>query len=1091
MKESQYDAFISYKHDPMDSYVARQIHRMLERYRIPKKIQKSAGKKRINRVFRDREELAISADLGENIRQALLHSEYLIVICSPGAKHSGWVQKEIELFKSCHEPDRILSVLVDGEPEDAFPEVLLTRQSDCQEDGKTSVEPLAADIRGKGKRQVRRKLRKEILRLIAPILSCSYDELRQRHREYKIRSFTAALSVITVFSVAFLCYALHQSRQIQQQYQEAMKNQSRYLSKISGELLGAGDCEGALKTAMALSYEEDGEERAYVPEQMYALNNALGSYRYLGKYQPVKTVEFNDEIWGTEGCLNESGTVYMNFRNSHKTVFFMDCATGDIIWEVNAADVGADDSHDFWFEGGKLVQDDKAVVFSQFQLFCLDIRKKQVTGPMDAGCSIYEDMRIDGNERYAVVAYVGDDKIYTRILDLEKWDWLWPRWKSAASVSDETGDNLLSNVIIEKNGDSFFLDCYKSTEDEIGSLTCVIQCKISDGRMIQQFDCGENEVLFVKEDDSGKYLAILEYQSGNEEPDLEQKLVLYEKKEHLWEQKQVFYLDDEMDYIEKELSFFCEMEILEEKKPVLVVCQNYFYKIIDLQKAEILEEVELKNRIVGINQMDSSKLIMGLEDGSVLCRDFNALAHEDRRIRTQILDRDVESFFYCSQNQCMIQTPVGLNGVNGNQIVISRQTTDEEVCEFPIEDSELEYLDYYSVFENGQMKMYRIGCFQDESSAGNIYVIWQGEPSSDNEVYRFTIPKKDMSDIIIEDIQIIEKNGQLFLFYNEVNGNTFSSEFGGESLGYHVVDLTQRKEVFNIVGEEWGDRFAVSDDGEFLVSYTYDTFNIFKWRERNVILPFTACVEEDPDLKYGGISELQISGDDRYLIFKLHYSSVFPERFYFRVWDIQNKTWKKMNGQETVEISNGIDEHIFYAEEKPLVAVPTKDNTIQVFDLEKGISTLTIAYSGDDSRCVSFYDQDEKLIVADSETEMITLWDLETGKKLSQLRDQFGYGTLAAGRGAYFTIEEGDYPANKFSIYYVDENDQIYLHAKTNAYDVNPDAKEIIIEALDGSIVGYYPFYSFHELKEKAVGIVGTDSVTDEEIREYLFGGEQ
>ena len=41
------------------------------------------GKKKIERVFRDQEELPIGSDLADNIKQALAESEFLIIICSP------------------------------------------------------------------------------------------------------------------------------------------------------------------------------------------------------------------------------------------------------------------------------------------------------------------------------------------------------------------------------------------------------------------------------------------------------------------------------------------------------------------------------------------------------------------------------------------------------------------------------------------------------------------------------------------------------------------------------------------------------------------------------------------------------------------------------------------------------------------------------------------------------------------------------------------------------------------------------------------------------------------------------------------------
>ena len=78
-----YDAFISYRHTPLDMEVAQKLHKALETYHIPNSVQKKTGQKRISRVFRDQEELPIGSDLNDKISDALKEAEYLIVICSP------------------------------------------------------------------------------------------------------------------------------------------------------------------------------------------------------------------------------------------------------------------------------------------------------------------------------------------------------------------------------------------------------------------------------------------------------------------------------------------------------------------------------------------------------------------------------------------------------------------------------------------------------------------------------------------------------------------------------------------------------------------------------------------------------------------------------------------------------------------------------------------------------------------------------------------------------------------------------------------------------------------------------------------------
>ena len=128
-----YEAFISYCHEEKSIQAAEQIQKMIERYKIPKSVQKLSGKAKMGKVFRDREELASSSDMEVHLKEALDHSEYLIVLLSPKVPESPWVNREIELFLQTHDRDHILTILVDGELNESFPESL--RKSEKFDDG--------------------------------------------------------------------------------------------------------------------------------------------------------------------------------------------------------------------------------------------------------------------------------------------------------------------------------------------------------------------------------------------------------------------------------------------------------------------------------------------------------------------------------------------------------------------------------------------------------------------------------------------------------------------------------------------------------------------------------------------------------------------------------------------------------------------------------------------------------------------------------------------------------------------------------------------------------------------------------------------
>ena len=67
-----YDAFISYRHLPLDKMVAVRLQQLLENL---KTVEVTEGKKtkRQIRVFRDQSELPTSGDLGGDIRLSLIH----------------------------------------------------------------------------------------------------------------------------------------------------------------------------------------------------------------------------------------------------------------------------------------------------------------------------------------------------------------------------------------------------------------------------------------------------------------------------------------------------------------------------------------------------------------------------------------------------------------------------------------------------------------------------------------------------------------------------------------------------------------------------------------------------------------------------------------------------------------------------------------------------------------------------------------------------------------------------------------------------------------------------------------------------------
>lgn len=212
-RELRYAAFISYRHVDPDRRWAEWLHKRMETYRVPRRLVTAGLPRRVGRMFRDEEELSASADLSASIDEALTAARYLIVVCSRRTPQSRWVNEEVERFREMGRTDRILALLVDGEPEDAFPPALL------------ELEPLAADVRPTPTGAADNLRKTALLKLLSAVLGVRFDDLRQRDEERSRRRLTWVASGAGLATLTFAALALFSA--VQWVRAEAELRQSR------------------------------------------------------------------------------------------------------------------------------------------------------------------------------------------------------------------------------------------------------------------------------------------------------------------------------------------------------------------------------------------------------------------------------------------------------------------------------------------------------------------------------------------------------------------------------------------------------------------------------------------------------------------------------------------------------------------------------------------------------------------------------------------------------------------------------------------------------------------------------------------------
>lgn len=284
-----YDAFISYSR--VNEKFAKRLEARLERYRPPKGLD--IEKRRLN-VFRDIQDIK-GNKLSTAIKNALRNSRYLIVICSPVARASEWVNREIETFVEFHGAENVIPVILDGRPNNevwpddenqdhAFPEQVVKHLGD----------PLAADFRereGVSKSEQRVLEREALYQLKATLYDVEKEELLKRQQNRTNQRLAAALGVAVLVIVAFAwisLFAVAQSELARSEADRATENE-----KIAQD----STAEAQRQRELALQNLTTANENARLAEEQrqIALRNAQTALDSAAEAQYQRSVAFENQ----------------------------------------------------------------------------------------------------------------------------------------------------------------------------------------------------------------------------------------------------------------------------------------------------------------------------------------------------------------------------------------------------------------------------------------------------------------------------------------------------------------------------------------------------------------------------------------------------------------------------------------------------------------------------------------------------------------------------------------------------------------------------------------------------------------------------
>jgi possible WD repeat-containing protein len=482
----KYDAFISYRHVEPDQTVAKYVLQMIEIFKVPKEFYKD-GKSPVFRVFRDREELA-ARDLGASIEEALTQSRYLVVICSKRTPLSEWCQKEIEIFKGLHGEERIIPVLIEGEPDEAFPNPLkeIKDQGDVHE-------ILAADIRpdeifgdeftGYENLQDKHKLNEltkqsikllntEKYRIMATILGCSFGDLKQRDKERKNkRILNLSLSAGAVFLVFGIFMAAYHKAEVARQ--EAVQSNASILMKTSKDYAGDGDY---LKAALVAKE---------------AMNPISKNMKYYNTLKAEEFSIFNSVIYhGGASTLTviptKNNMTYMALSNDEKYVAYgLDNNNTAIASVENGEIIKEFEGHSQQVKLLSFSADDKYLASASFDNTCIiyDIETGEQKAVLDiVGIPMMIRFSTDGTKLFYAVLYNDNTVFY--VYDAGNFK----------KQSEFTVEGQVKSADIKKDGSEILITLNTNTDDQVtrrslkdGSIIDVIP-KLSEKNIITQED---------------------------------------------------------------------------------------------------------------------------------------------------------------------------------------------------------------------------------------------------------------------------------------------------------------------------------------------------------------------------------------------------------------------------------------------------------------------------------------------------------------------------------------------------------------------------------------------------------------------------
>lgn len=892
MIDRKYDAFISYRHSELDMYIAKTIEKKLETFKLPKALHEKASRTKIERVFRDQDELPIASNLSEQITAALEVADFLIVICTPRLPESKWCLSEITNFKRMHGKEHILAVLAEGEPDDSFPEELVIDEIETtNEKGEkvvetVRIEPLAADVRGASKKEINKKIDDAVMRLAAAIYGVNYDDLKQRHKEREMKAkmakMTIAASVFMAFAVVSTIFMINlagknneimtqnamiikqneeieqknetlesQKKEIEEKIVKIQKDYIATMANTAEDLIKRGRKKEAIYALLSV-IPDSADDEMYSAECHRILNECIGFNLPNDDYALMGSVDIDSELDKANISTNGSYAVVSD-RSGY--LWVIDVEKAEIIDKIDYADYSefafVDDTHFVYTDDENGYLGRKGNMYSVEDKSITDMGIGEIKGK---SISNYGDRYLIYSNYTIEVFNDGEyvpDKIYTR----------------RVSEKEDTGTGAVYECRFINESEIMIYSGYSGSGSKLN--ICIYDIDNEELKIDKDIATGDTEILIKCLYFGNEYYVITSDKILSKDEGINYQKP-FDLNIYVMDEKGKVVRKNHLDQIPtNEIGFLPNIGI--------TFVNQECVKVIDKDSLKEIKDYgftfdEYENLVSARLTINASQIFLTYNNGRCEAYSIGDIQQDEYDFITKKFNKEINKSFVA--NGVFVQTLKGESNV-----IISKEKTYERAS--------LNQVNYgASISNNGKYTLLKVSTID-----GSVVKLIENEQGTSlknipvTRVYGFGfVNEGDSFYILSEKIEVYSSDTQELLY--EMDPMTYKNPDGtsepiisyvvpGEILNTIAFRITDKYETFYIYSLEDGSvkndvtfdeeitdifnsKFVLSPTGEYYGMY-YDTNELYLYRTGEdspiAIIP----------IRYKLLDAMTISSDNKYL----------------------------------------------------------------------------------------------------------------------------------------------------------------------------------------------------------------------------------